>query len=265
MPEPRSLGRPLDQPRDVGEHELAVVEVDRAEHRLDGGERVVGDLRDGPGQPREQRGLAGVRQADEADVGEQLQPQLDPPRLALEPTFRESRCLAGRGGEALVAVAARAPRATTTALAVGEQLGLGAVEAVTTVPGGTATSRSSPRSPCCRLPSPCPTPGAEVPAAPERCEVAALRESQTSTTSPPRPPSPPSGPPRGTCASRRKQTHAVSPAPALDVDASLGRESTGLSVAGYGRLSGLRQTEKRPGSARESRTRFRRARGPAAP
>ena len=37
--------------------------------------------------------------------------------------------------------------------------------------------------------------------------------SQTSTTSPPRPPSPPSGPPRGTCASRRKLTTPLPPRP----------------------------------------------------
>src|SRR6185503_3902563 len=37
--------------------------------------------------------------------------------------------------------------------------------------------------------------------------------SQTRTTSPPWPPSPPSGPPRGTCASRRKEIQPLPPAP----------------------------------------------------
>ena len=44
-PSPAPLGGALDQPRDVGEHELAVVGVDRAQHRLQRRERVGGDLR----------------------------------------------------------------------------------------------------------------------------------------------------------------------------------------------------------------------------
>ena len=47
MPEPDPGGRTLDQPRDVGEHELALAVVDRPQHRLQGRERVVGDLRRG--------------------------------------------------------------------------------------------------------------------------------------------------------------------------------------------------------------------------
>ena len=43
--EPGALARALDQPGDVGDHELAVVELERAEHRLERRERVVGDLR----------------------------------------------------------------------------------------------------------------------------------------------------------------------------------------------------------------------------
>ena len=43
--EPGAVARALDQPRDVGDHELAVVGVERAEHRLERRERVGGDLR----------------------------------------------------------------------------------------------------------------------------------------------------------------------------------------------------------------------------
>ena len=46
VPEPDPLARALDQPRDVGDHELAAVgRLDRPEHRLERRERVVGDLR----------------------------------------------------------------------------------------------------------------------------------------------------------------------------------------------------------------------------
>ena len=72
----------LDQPRDVGDDELAVGAVERAEHRLERRERVGGDLRRGPRHAPQQRGLAGVGQPDEADVGEQLQAQVDPALLA---------------------------------------------------------------------------------------------------------------------------------------------------------------------------------------
>ena len=52
MARARALGRALDQPGDVGEHELALAVVDRAEHRLDGRERIVGDLRRAPASAR---------------------------------------------------------------------------------------------------------------------------------------------------------------------------------------------------------------------
>ena len=44
-PRPAPSGGALDQPRDVGQDELAVVGLDRPEHRLQRRERVVGDLR----------------------------------------------------------------------------------------------------------------------------------------------------------------------------------------------------------------------------
>ena len=53
----------LDQPRDVGDDELAIVGLERAEHRLERRERVGGDLRLRARHAREQRRLAGVGQA----------------------------------------------------------------------------------------------------------------------------------------------------------------------------------------------------------
>src|SRR5919204_388282 len=58
----------------------------------------------------------------------------------------------------------------------------------------------------------------------------------TSTTSPPRPPSPPSGPPRGTCASRRKE---IAPFPPRPPSTTTRARSTNTL-----RLDGLRSRER---------------------
>ena len=102
--EPGPLGRPFDQPRDVGDDRLAVVVFDRPQHRRERRERVVRHLRRRPRQPPQQRGLARVRQPDQADVGQQFQPQLDPVRLPLGPFLGKPRRLPGRGREPLVPV-----------------------------------------------------------------------------------------------------------------------------------------------------------------
>ncbi len=115
-------GGALDQAGDVGQHELALAVVDRAEDRLERRERVIGDLRSGAGEPGEERGLAGVRKAHEASVGKQLQPQLDPTGFPLEPALREPRRLARGGGEALVAVSPGAARRDHRTLACGDQV-----------------------------------------------------------------------------------------------------------------------------------------------
>ena len=51
-PRPAPSRGALDQARDVGDHELAVVGVERAEHRLERRERVGGDLRRGAREAR---------------------------------------------------------------------------------------------------------------------------------------------------------------------------------------------------------------------
>ena len=122
MAEAGTLAGALDQPRDVRDDELALVAFEHAEHRRERRERIVGDLRRGAGQAREQRGLAGVGEADEADVGEQLQRELDPALLTAETTLGEAWRLARGSGEALVALAAAAAAGERRGLAVGEQL-----------------------------------------------------------------------------------------------------------------------------------------------
>ena len=95
VPEAGALVGALDQPGDVGDHELAVVAVERPEHRLERRERVGGDLGLRAREPRQQRRLAGVRQPDEADVGEQLEVQVDAALLAGQPALGDPRASAG--------------------------------------------------------------------------------------------------------------------------------------------------------------------------
>ncbi len=85
-----AVAGPLDETGDVGDDELAVVRLQRAEHRLERGERVVGDLGRRARQPRDERGLARVGQADETDVGEELQLQRQPPLLPRPARVRRS-------------------------------------------------------------------------------------------------------------------------------------------------------------------------------
>ena len=81
------------------------------EHRLERRERVVGDLRRGPRQPREQRGLARVGQPHETDVRQQLQLQLEPSLLSGRPRSAKRGAWRVGGREALVAPAPGAPAA----------------------------------------------------------------------------------------------------------------------------------------------------------
>ena len=151
--EPDALARALDQARDVGDDELAPVgRLDRAEHRLQRRERVVGDLRPRVRDAREQRRLARVRQPDERRVGEQLQVQLDVALLARQADLREPRHLPRRRDEARVAAPAAAaarehdPRAGMRE--VGDQVV--AVEAPACRPGRAARRRRRRRRACAR-------------------------------------------------------------------------------------------------------------------
>ena len=128
--EPGALGRALDQPRDVREHELPIVGLERAEDRIDRREWVVRDLRGRARQPAEQRGLARVRLAHEAGVGQQPQLQLDPAGGPLYPALGEARRLAGGVGEALVAVSPATARGDDRALPRLDQVVALTVEAV---------------------------------------------------------------------------------------------------------------------------------------
>ena len=103
-----AAARALDQPGDVGDHELAVVGLERAEHRLERRERIGRDLRLRARDPGEQRRLARVREPDEPDVGEQLELELDRALLPRQAALGQPRGLAHGRLEALVAAAAGA-------------------------------------------------------------------------------------------------------------------------------------------------------------
>ena len=104
------LARALDQPRHVGDGQLAAVgAVDRAEHRRQRRERVVGDLRLRVRDPAQERRLAGVRQPGARGVRHQLQVQLELARLARQPGLGVARRLPRRGREVRVPAPAPAP------------------------------------------------------------------------------------------------------------------------------------------------------------
>ena len=137
-----ALAGALDEAGDVGDDELvAVVEAHHAEVGLERGERVVGDLGLGRGDPGDERGLAHVREADEGDVGHELELEAQPALLAVLALLGERRGPAPVGQEPGVALAAPAARGRQPAVAVRAR-GRRAPRrhwSCTTVPSGTCT------------------------------------------------------------------------------------------------------------------------------
>ena len=215
--EPHALARALDQARDVGDDQLAPVgRLDRAEHRLQRRERIVGHLR-----PR-------VRDARErATTCPRSAARRAPRRRAASGAARcRARRPAGRprrsGAPAASSETKRAlprppcpPRASTTRAPGCARSAISSPSSASTcVPTGTASSASSPRAPCLRAPRPFSPRPARI-----LCRRAYEERSRsdvlaTSTMSPPSPPSPPSGPPFGTYFSRRKLRPPSPPLPA---------------------------------------------------
>ncbi len=88
-----------------------VAQTHDAEIRRQRRERVVGDLRLRRRNPRDQRALAGVRKTDQADIGEQLQPQPQRARFTSPPGLDAARrAVGGRRERRVAAPAAAAPR-----------------------------------------------------------------------------------------------------------------------------------------------------------
>ena len=129
VPEADAFARAFDQARHVGDRELAPVgRLDRSEHGRERREGIVRDLRLRVRDAPQQRGLAGVGEADECGVGEQLQPQVELQLFSREAGLGEARSLARRRREALVAAtraaAARHDDARTGMCEIREQLSL---------------------------------------------------------------------------------------------------------------------------------------------
>ena len=101
--------RSFDQTGNVGQNEFLLPGPDHAEVGMQGGEGIVGDLGPGARHPRQKGGLAGIGEADQAGIGDQLEAQPDPkllPGLAgVGPTWRAI----GRGLEGRVPQAAAPP------------------------------------------------------------------------------------------------------------------------------------------------------------
>src|SRR6185437_11133030 len=115
----------FDQAGNIGHDELAVADLHHAKAGMKRREGIIGDLGPRVRRRREERRLAGVGQADQADIGDQLQPQPDPAFLAGPALVGAARRAVGRALVVQVAVAAVAALGEHDALAdlgqVGEQ------------------------------------------------------------------------------------------------------------------------------------------------
>jgi hypothetical protein len=110
VPEPAPVAGALDEARDVGDDEVDVVVADDPEVRGEGREGVVGDLGPGGRQARHQRGLAGVREPDQRDVGGKLELEREPALLPGLAELVEAWAAPPRGAERGVATSAAAAR-----------------------------------------------------------------------------------------------------------------------------------------------------------
>ena len=89
--EPAPLRRALDEPGDVGQHHLVVLEADDPEVRLQRGEGVVRNLRLRRTDRGDQGRLARVGEPDQRRVGQELHLELEPELLAVLALLGEPR------------------------------------------------------------------------------------------------------------------------------------------------------------------------------
>src|SRR5262245_40683502 len=104
--------RAFDQTRHIGHDEGSVIaQLHDAEIRRQRRERVVGDLRPRRRDARDECALARVREADESDVREELEPQAQLPGLAWRAGFGSTwRAIGGRRKCRVATATASAPR-----------------------------------------------------------------------------------------------------------------------------------------------------------
>lgn len=105
--ESRPLMGALDEPRYIGDHKRpSLRQTHHTQVRDKGGEWVVGDFGAGGGDLRYEGGFAGVGEADEAHLGEELQLEPDMPLFSCSSFLGKARSLATRGGEVHVSLPA---------------------------------------------------------------------------------------------------------------------------------------------------------------
>ena len=157
--EAAALAGALDQAGHVGDGERRCRPArDHAEVRHQRRERVVGDLRPGPAQRGDQAGLAGAREADQADVGDHL--ELEPDRRARRRARRAARsrapCAWRRPARRCRGRRGRPRRSPSRCRRRPGRRARCPASSVTTVPSGTGSTRSSPWAPLRWPPAPWP-------------------------------------------------------------------------------------------------------------
>ncbi|OQA37974.1 MAG: hypothetical protein BWY52_03316 [Chloroflexi bacterium ADurb.Bin325] len=111
MAQARAVVRALDEAGDVGPDHIAAVEQHHAKLGFERREGIVGHLGPRRADPAQQSGLARVRRADDAHVGQQLELQVQPALLARLAVLRDARGLVdGRAERSVAAAAAAGPR-----------------------------------------------------------------------------------------------------------------------------------------------------------
>ena len=121
--QPVAVARPFDQAGQVGDDELVVVvDLDHAEIGLEGGERVVGDLRLRPGDHRDERALACGGEPDEGHVGQELELEAKPLVFTRLTLLGERRCPPSIRQEPGVALPPLAAGCAEPAVAVARQV-----------------------------------------------------------------------------------------------------------------------------------------------
>ena len=101
-----TFGGAGDKAGNIGHHQFLALVGDNAQLRLQRREGIIANLGLGVGNGIDQAGLAGVRLPDQADIGQQLQPQPDPHFLARKTGLELARSAVGTGLVVVVALAA---------------------------------------------------------------------------------------------------------------------------------------------------------------
>ena len=108
-PSPTPSCASFDQAGQIGHDKRTIgAQIDQAEVRILGGERIVGDFGPGTRQAAQERALAGVRFADQSDVGDHFQFQEQIANFAFAAGRVLARRAVGRRFEVGVALAAAA-------------------------------------------------------------------------------------------------------------------------------------------------------------